>query len=932
MIGSLAWKEYRAARGIWLVMTLLGTACVFLLPRFMEALGETDADRNRTTVAISLLVLAVTYGVVAGSMLLAGEWEEGTLVFLDALTARRRSLWRGKLLMGVGLALTQGMALALPYVLTHQPSPEAMGLPLFLFLLPLEAFLWGLFSSSLSGSVLGGAGMGGFLYVLSWVLTLAVIGQQPAPVAVTRLLIDALALSGSYLVFCAPDRQRRGATGAVVSRSQRAIGWRSLVWLTWRQGRSEVAVLAPAAFVLGVAFAPIFLAWWPLWTLVTGVVFGTGIWRNEQTEKSYRFFSNQRFPPGRVWLAKTTFGLAAALLVIAAGCLGGAVQLSVLASRQQGSLFAWVRFSNLSSVVLYQNSFAVAALWLVHGFAAGQLFGLLSHKPLVAVMVSVPVGTALIAPWLPSLIGGDLPPWQVYVIPLLLLLASRLILWAWATDCLATRQPLLALGACGLVGCLWVAGCLTWRVYGAPDVGAPFDVPAFQATLPAIPDNEAAREIRLALQQLLERRRRLFRERPPPPGFGPRRAGSRREEPRGLEPLSEQDQARLFRDGWHNPPPRRGEDKLDWLATLGTRLDGLFDQRGEEKQNWLDTLERAVALPLGMLHDPTRPLAPPALNELTQCRILASLCRARALQLQAGGDASNALRLHQILLRLSLQLRNKAPALAYEAGLAIESHAFEGLTEWARSPAARPDQIRHVIDNLADHERNLPSTEDVLRADYLTAYPRLLDAAADLAAGNPHGRRGYSRLYGQLFILSLQMPWEQVRARRRINAHYEMLFRGEEPPVPDNNPLWSHALGPANWASFQVAVLRGLCQGRALRLQLALNLFERENHRPAANLNELVGPTYLAALPTDPYTGRGFHYRIAEKNAPLQRPFWAANRETQAVVKGQGVLWSTGPDGTDDGGETQGWPGRARPSQATSGSDWIFVVPLSPER
>ncbi|HKB37340.1 MAG TPA: hypothetical protein VKD72_12895, partial [Gemmataceae bacterium] len=117
MMRSLAWKEYREGWAIWVALALLGTGTVFLMPVFLDLLGQTDPQQQRMSVLISLIVLAVTYGVVTGSMLLAGERESQTLVFLDALTARRSGVWQSKVLIGLAFAAAQGIALTLPFVL-----------------------------------------------------------------------------------------------------------------------------------------------------------------------------------------------------------------------------------------------------------------------------------------------------------------------------------------------------------------------------------------------------------------------------------------------------------------------------------------------------------------------------------------------------------------------------------------------------------------------------------------------------------------------------------------------------------------------------------------------------------------------------------------------------------------------------------------------
>src|SRR5262245_12027640 len=203
MMRSLAWKESREGWSIWVALALLGAGTVFLTPIFLELIGQTDTQEQQLAVLIALIVLAITYGVVTGAMLLAGERENHTLVFLDALTARRSGVWRNKVLIGLAFAVAQGIALMIPFVLAA-PEPRASATSRMVWLLPaltLEATAWGLFSSSFCGSVLSSAGHGGVFYVLSWVVAFglsAAIRRGESSLLTLRLLLDALALAGSY--------------------------------------------------------------------------------------------------------------------------------------------------------------------------------------------------------------------------------------------------------------------------------------------------------------------------------------------------------------------------------------------------------------------------------------------------------------------------------------------------------------------------------------------------------------------------------------------------------------------------------------------------------------------------------------------------------------------------------------------------------------
>jgi hypothetical protein len=123
-----------------------------------------------------------------------------------------------------------------------------------------------------------------------------------------------------------------------------------------------------------------------------------------------------------------------------------------------------------------------------------------------------------------------------------------------------------------------------------------------------------------------------------------------------------------------------------------------------------------------------------------------------------------------------------------------------------------------------------------------------------------------------------------------------------------------------------------LCAPRAMQLTLALRWFQADNGKPAENLDELV-PKYLSSIPLDPYDGASFRYRLSrgeeiewppDPNAPS-----APEGNTRKIPPGQGVLWSVGTDGIDDGGHRQ--TTLSSKGETAPGEDVIFLVPLPPK-
>src|SRR5262249_37195583 len=105
--------EYREHRSIWIAMAALAVLCLGGLLTFVEPAGAAPADSEKWVLLLgAAAILATTYGLVCGSMMLAGESEAGTLTFLDTLPRPRRQLWLTKMVVGAILTTLQAAFLA----------------------------------------------------------------------------------------------------------------------------------------------------------------------------------------------------------------------------------------------------------------------------------------------------------------------------------------------------------------------------------------------------------------------------------------------------------------------------------------------------------------------------------------------------------------------------------------------------------------------------------------------------------------------------------------------------------------------------------------------------------------------------------------------------------------------------------------------------
>ena len=100
------------------------------------------------------VVVVGIYALICGAMMLAGERENRTLPYLDALPGWRRQLWLGKLLSGVVLVLGQvvclmGLLAALFLFATWREAALTLG---GMMLAGLVGLSWGMLFSSLAAA------------------------------------------------------------------------------------------------------------------------------------------------------------------------------------------------------------------------------------------------------------------------------------------------------------------------------------------------------------------------------------------------------------------------------------------------------------------------------------------------------------------------------------------------------------------------------------------------------------------------------------------------------------------------------------------------------------------------------------------------------------------------------------------------------------
>jgi hypothetical protein len=954
MIRAMFWKEWREQRTVAATVLGFGALALYLTAQFAEPMAGGNPWEGGGPRELMALALAYLAGAVTGAILLADEKEVGTLEFLDTLPCRRRTIWVGKAVAGGLLAAGQCAAIAL-IAMALGSVDERLGRPVFglvVLLVGVLAYAWGVFGGALARSTLGAVFQGslasfavGIVLLIPFVFVFgarAVARPLGLPLFTYFGCWVAAGLAGSALLFTGVDRRRTAAhrrpgTHHAPVKKPWLAGLRALSWLTARQAVFVTAGVGSAALIAGgVMLAPdahpLFI--WPGATLALGVLAGVTTVGEEQVRGVARFWAERRLPLGRLWAIKTGAHFALAL--------GAALVIGVFVYAASPHL----PFHSRLTLELWPEFGRFLALGLVYGFVVGHLAGMVFRKTVVAGLVAMVVTVTLVGLILPSVISGGASPWQVWGPAAILLVVARRLLYPWATDRVATRGPVLrAVG--GVLLALVVLGVgIGYRAAEIPSAADRLAESGYADSLPTFEANTVGHAVRSAATQYRTAAgdaRDLYPGRRPPGMDG-----------RGSVTVPDLDDpmVRVLRHGWTSDA-----DQLDrWL-------DRVFEAA------WLQQLEDVADRPPGVYEDP-RDLdyfTPP--DSFQNLREMTVALRVRAAQRQAAGDPDTFPRLLKAGLAATRTGRNRGGLYAADVALDTEYVLLSGLPEWLDRLEGRPDLLRQTLAVLDRHEAEMPvGTADTFWAEQVILrntmdrvgswLPKVLDPRPERLQG-PDDRIDAE---ANLVAFAWHVPWERVRRER--------LLRLETTRQID--PRWLSRLHrPNQWRlafertdSLADVERRALTIRRFARLRVALRLYGVEHAIPAPDLSALV-PTYLPAVPLDPFTGRPFGYRVSAGEtipggtllvawdiaialgaaASVAQPvgglngLWLLNQVgdsglrrsairnppvtlSQWVPPGYGIVWSAGPDGRDDGGHQTG----PRGLPGISGDDWIVLI------
>jgi hypothetical protein len=924
MIQALVWKEYREQRTVWLALAFLGAGMPMSLTVVFAPQGWVGHEDLRMGLGLTAVILAWTQGLVSGAMLLAGEREERTAVFLEGLPGSRRRVWVGKclaglLLVGAQVALLVATGIGVRY---FGGTPEFVLGVLLLSIAALTGFGWGLFFSAYTSSALTAilcafgaqalfAPPAGMLAAeATFRLAPLFPGKTEAALAgsLTMLLLMSVgALLLSSHAFTAEDRRRLAYRRRVANAPEAVVPsaplrtfwapWGRAFWLAGRQMKWFVPGLLAFALLLGFGVLLLPPLAWLMVSLLLGVLCGVTAFADEQEQGTFRFLGEQRLSLVPLWVVKV--GLRYLLC-----CLAMFIALLPL-------VFTLIPFSGpppawMPTHMAPGDLFLFLLIWPAYGFAIAILCGLLFRRTLIAGVVALGISALLAVVWIPSLVNGGVHLWQVFGVPGLALGASFLLARFWVAGRL-TSGPGVGLIAATGVGCLlWTVGGIWYRVAEVPDAPEDPDLAGFVASLPTPEENEAGSLIRSAGSSL-----RTLRHR------------GQEAAPVGMAP--------------GQPRPATFEERIDQVldhgwpagdAKLAARLDEVF------ADDWDEKLTRAADLPLGVVEDPRHLTVASPLSVLQDCRWAAQLLAARGLQRQTEGKPEVFVEHLRVGLALSRHLRHRGPLLYTLYGQGMQNILVRGLDRWLEGLHGRPDLLRKSLAILVRHEQAIPDRKESAVAEYLIVLNSLEQPHAWM--GNEAGPDKMWEV--DLIATCWQVPWEAERNHRLLRA-----ARAGEMRTPLVARLFRTPIGALTGAAGMSRQDRGDRISRtflhAAQLKVALRLYEAEQGRPAERLGQLLEKNYLFSIPSDPFRGGPFHYRLSrgEKivwppeeqdmtgEVPPGGPVVNPGPPLLSVPAGQGILWSTGPDLNDDGAREQGLS-----RQIPMGTDWVFLVPRPP--
>jgi ABC-type transport system involved in multi-copper enzyme maturation permease subunit len=961
----ILWKEMREQAHV--AATLLVVAVSVTVGA--KALSEAQ-DVVEIIVGLAAL-FAWVFGLVAGAQLLAGEQENGTQSWLDTLPVARLQVGRRKAVAGVALTLAQAVLLWLVLVVVLGQAfffgrgygPNFAIVLLLMSVVAVCGFAGGLFGSAVAHSTLGAVGWGILAQSIAISAGLFFASVVFLGAAGTFFLLP-LAISIGMLL---PAVRRYTSLDRIRQQSVRVLTGagpatrRVVLWLAWRQGRGVYWLLFLAGVAAAIVVPLVSPLAWPLVGALLGAVAGLMAFGPDQNGSAYRMLGDRRLPFGTIWNWKVALPIAIvgitvvvmALNLLARFMINGMESSSERAAIQRHLL--WLRSGLL---------FAMLVLGPLYGFATGQFFAMIYRKTVVAAVMALVASLAAVLLWLPSIALGGLHVWQWLAPPVVLLVASRAAMRPWVSGRIGSLPTAAGLACACVVAAGTLAAGIAYRMFEWPAPSAAFDHRSFERSLSTVLENEGGPHVRQALEEFARESLEVGLKYAPSMGGGGEGGGPAAPPgfaaPPGL-PVPAGDQGPLAAAA-PQIPPMPDEPSKDLIARATEALTDGWPAKDDKLNRWLDELVRgewtkrlalAVGKPVGV---PFQPFNSDTTN-IELVRQMGLVLVARSLQLQNRVDFDAALQPLELALALSANLQSFANGHQLSVALIVERQALAVLGDWANGVGARPELLRRALAAALVNDRGQTAILEVVDVEFGRAFRA---APSKLRSGQNDFERTLIQFAGAVV-------WETERDRRLVEAvregyvRYASLdfraaasafaqFRAPEPPSLGASILWrwvgksgavahsdeigrslTDAINSSSWLEMPSVFVPELSlwynvqtQLRGSIIRLALMLYQCDHGRMPGSLDALV-PDYLKTVPTDPYGGGFFHYRISSGERIRMFHTVDESKAYRDVPSGAAIVWSVGPDLNDDGGRIQ--EPNTQYKAAVANSDVLFIVP-----
>ena len=440
----MLWKDFRELLPIWIILLAVTGFCLWITSEFVKT-NFYDASAlylcGETFIAI--------FCVATGVFLFATETENRTIELLRGFPVRPRKLVHGKLLLGLVAALISACLIGLAAnQLGHQfrPTREYLdssrlsGLRA-LVLVPTLFYLFGVLAAMMTGSSFYGfvlAGTTAFLsvYFAAEFFTETSIGK-PAEEAVYWVAIAATGLIVLAIVigkaenwiegrfFLERTRKLRGAGRVAVESMEepprgRPIPFLLLLWQSFRMARVPLIIYVTVALLLGLgvaihfhlagqrgSFDPWLVAYIFQAVLLSAAILtllmGSTVFMKDHQQRSYQFFQQNVEAARSFWLARLLpWWLAITAIVLIINLIGGGI---FAVTRESWEAASGVRNAEYGIAQIVTDltlqyasqTTAMSSVVLLAALGVSQFFSMFVRNPVIAVILALLTGIALVA-------------------------------------------------------------------------------------------------------------------------------------------------------------------------------------------------------------------------------------------------------------------------------------------------------------------------------------------------------------------------------------------------------------------------------------------------------------------------------------------------------------------------------------------------------